>query len=153
MPTAIGTANTASGSGWIGTADTKTIDGKAAVYNSVTATEWLKLSNFGLGPSGSINGIQVDSHGSGTCGDPTNRGMEIALSKDGGASIHGSTKTFTLDQTTDATETSGGAADLWGGSWTPAELASPLFCVLIKRQAAGAGQIRLDRVQVTVTYT
>lgn len=151
MPTAIGTAASASGANWSGLGDTRTIDGRAAIYESV-ATDWLKLSSFGLSPSGSVQGFSVEIEGSGTCGDPTNRSLDIGLSKDGGASVHGSLKTVTLPQSTDSTRTAGGASDLWGGSWSPSEVSSPTFCVLIKRSVVGPGQVRLDRVQVSVTY-
>lgn len=152
MPIAIGTAASVSGSNWSGLADTQAIDGRAAIYEHPTSTDWLKLSNFNLAPSGTIAGIQVDAWGSGTCSGSSARLTDWGLSKDGGASVHGTLKQLTLDQTTDSGKTAGGAADLWGGAWSASDLASPNFCVMAKKAAIAAGQIRLDRVQVTVTY-
>jgi hypothetical protein len=57
--------------------------------------------------------------------------------------------------TSPTTHTFGGASDLWGTTWTPAEINASTFGVLVQAwKTSGSGQIAyVDSVTITVYYT
>ncbi len=104
--------------------------------------------------TGTIDGIEVLIHG--ICGD-TNDFFRISLID--------STSTWVYKETTapgsgsactDAVDrTVGGAADLWGGTWTAAWITSTSFRLKVTARASGkSGSLwYADHVTVTVHYT
>ncbi|TNC96195.1 MAG: hypothetical protein FD121_1205 [Gallionellaceae bacterium] len=65
--------------------------------------------------------------------------------------------TLTNYTTADVVEAHGGAADLWGGAWTPADINSTNFGAAVASQkpgtAGGARTVSVDHMSVTVRYT
>lgn len=54
--------------------------------------------------------------------------------------------------TTDTYQSYGGSTDLWGTTWTPADLNASTFGVVIAPTAVLTGTAQIDHVRVTVTY-
>jgi len=110
------TAGTASGAGWVGTANTTTINTAYATYNA-TGQDDLILTNFGFSVPGVnlIDGIVVERTGNGAGSSPAARRYRMGLTQDG-ATPAGTRKTgLALPKSTDDTVTVGTVTDLWGG--------------------------------------
>jgi hypothetical protein len=118
-----------------------------------TARDKHRFFNYGIAlPAGAaIQGIEVrlDSRVDNTTGSPR---MCVELSWDGGVSWTAAQATSTLT-TTLASRTLGGAANLWGRSWTAAELSNANFRVRVTNVAnSTVRDFSLDWVAVRVTY-
>ncbi|MFA5021654.1 MAG: immunoglobulin-like domain-containing protein [Patescibacteria group bacterium] len=122
-------------------------------------SEYLQSTNYGFAiPSGAtINGIQVSimrKSSSNLIGNSIND-EDLHLLK-GGVIVGNDKATGTDWPTTMASANYGGAADLWGTTWTPAEINAADFGVAL---SAHAQSILLDRtasvdyIQITVYYT
>lgn len=113
---------------------------------------YLKATGFGftIPLDATILGIQVDVERSSTVVSAT-QDQSVRLVK--GGTISGDNKaSASFWPTTDAYQSYGGAADLWGLSLTPADVNLSTFGVAIAPAAALAGTARIDHVRMTVTY-
>lgn len=127
-----------------------------ALSNDVAAVheggdqDWLILKNLGISlTSPTVDGIEVLVEGSGKCN--TERAIVVRLTKDGSTPV-GDAKNITLPLNTDSQQTVGGAADLWGTTWSEAEVESANFGVMIQASTATAvRQRRIDYCKVSVT--
>jgi len=111
-----------------------------------------QLSDFSFGiPSGAtINGIEVQAEMAE--GNSTGSiGVELSLSWNDGASFT-STKTRTVNGTSDSTYTFGGSSDTWGRTWSDSEFADGNFRLKIDK-LADSDTLSIDRVRVEVSYT
>jgi hypothetical protein len=84
-----------------------------------------------------------------------NNGLGVELSWDGGTSWTAAQST-TTEPTSEATSLLGGAADVWGRTWTPAEVSDASFRVRVTSDSDFPGNARdfyLDWVPVRVTYS
>lgn len=155
----------ASGSSWTSPNNAKAEDGAEATsdgYSSVTnpgdPTEYNPTSpislgtyGFSLGASDTPRGIEVQVKcrrtGTGTCN------VRAYLAKSGAAV--GSVKNLGNASTGGlAFVSGGGAADLWGATWTPAEINGSLEVVVYgmpTSSPSSAGNLIVDSVQVRVT--
>jgi hypothetical protein len=128
-------------------------DDNYAVFDG--ASDEVSYGNFGISiPAGStIVGIEVVYEGkaNSATGQPD---LGARLSWNNGTN-NTSYKLNTSGMTTsDATYTLGGAADVWGHTWSASELGNGNFIVnMIVSQMGAATTISLDHVQVRVTYT
>jgi hypothetical protein len=106
--------------------------------------------SFGSLGSGSVLGIQVQLRGRANSSGSSPR-FCIQLSSDGTTWTAG--KVTTTLKTTLTTYTLGTTSDLWGRSWTAAQLASGTFRVRITDLASSTARtFYLDGVAVAVTY-
>ena len=132
------TAGTVTGTSW--TFDltslkvsAETSDDNRDIYDS-TSQDDLILTNFGFGiaSNATITGIVVTREGHSTAANPpSNRHYQIGLTKDGSA-LAGTRKTGqALPKDTDDSDDIGTTSDLWGTTWTPSEINSSNFGVLI----------------------
>lgn len=145
---------------WSNTSLARTSDDAYALATvDGNATEWLQCTNYGFAiPSGStINGITVNvERRSDRTTNGGSRDAGVRLVK---AGVIGSVdrSTTTLYTTSDVTEAHGGATDLWGDTWTPADINSSGFGAVFaatKPSSSGqAHQIQVDMVSITVDYT
>ena len=116
-------------------------------------SQYLKATNFGFSiPGGSrIDGITVEIEKSVTAlSNVTDVRVRIVK---GGAI--GSTDKSDVDNwsTTDTYETYGGAADLWGETWTATDINVSTFGVVIAAQyGSGVPTAQVDHIRITVTY-
>ena len=127
-----------------------------------TTTHYLRGTNYGFTiPAGAtINGIQVTigRMSTGTTA-PFIRDNVVKLVK-GGLISAGTNKALTTTDwpstTTITPVTYGGVTDLWGDSWTPAEINASNFGVVLSVSNVNTSRSRtpsVDYMQVTVTYT
>ena len=100
-----------------------------------------------------VVGIEVLIEGNADDATPANRDIDVSLTKDGSTPV-GTPKTDqTLNQGSDTTITLGSSSDLWGTTWTEAEVESANFGIIIARSsAAAAGEVAIDHVQVRVHF-
>lgn len=127
----------------------------AAVTNVNTPTQYLKATDFDFAiPSGAtIDGIIVEIERSATANACRDDRVRI-VKADG--SIGTSDKASGTDWATGADQvfSYGGAADLWGESWTPADINDVDFgVVLAVKWISGTPTARVDHIKITVHYT
>jgi len=147
------TAGTASGTNWLNPGYTAASDDSHATYDNNQQDD-LRLTNFGFSiPAGStIDGIVVTREGYGDGPTEAKRQFRIGLTKDG-STLAGTRK---IDQPLPITEDTvdiGNATDLWGTTWTVAEINATTFGVLISDNDAKADEIGFDYIEVTIHYT
>ena len=122
-------------------------------------THYLKCTNYGFAiPDGAtINGISVGverkiSSTSRTTGK--DNAMRIVKAGLIGATDRSSATNYT---TTDVTVAHGGAADLWGQVWTPADINAATFGAAISASVTttrtNSRTVSVDHMPITVTYT
>lgn len=128
-------------------------DAGTGLVIDTASTEYLKLTNFGFSiPAGAtIDGIQVDlrrrTGGSGTQADDRARIVK-------GGTIGSTDKAAAGNWSSSyVTQTYGGAADLWGESWTSSDINASNFGFVISAALTVVGTPQVDSCQITVTYT
>lgn len=136
-------------------------------------TNYLKASSFGFNipPAAVITGIQAQYLRQVTGRDAFD--LEVKLIKAGAIQTTNrglGALTYTNDPLTGfccqwsglpvvnggtgpSTDTYGGAADLWGGTWTPSDINNSGFGIAISAGIFAAGQADVDSVVITVFYT
>jgi len=124
-----------------------------------TTTRYLRCTgyNFAIPLGATINGITVNvERRSNRTDNGGSRDAAMRLVKAGviGAADR---STATIYTTADVVEAHGGAADLWGTTWTAADINAANFGAAFaatKANAAGAAHvISVDHVSITVTFT
>ena len=134
-----------------------TLYATAALTNATS--NYLQGSNFGLNvPAGAtVTGIQVEiMRQSNNAASPFIRDSVVRLSK--GGTITGDNKAALATNWPNAmtATTYGGVADLWGTTWTPADINNANFAVVLAATTSVSGAARtasVDFIRVTVTYT
>lgn len=121
-------------------------------------TYYLKATNFGFSfPSyASICGIRVQvekrANGLGLWGEITDNQVRIIK---GGTILGNNKATATAWATSDVTTTYGGASDLWGTSFTSAEVNASNFGIAISAHIAGvlvAPDAQIDNIRIAIDY-
>lgn len=128
------------------------------ITSSSNVSNYLRATGFGLDiPAGSIiKGITVGIERSeANSQDATIRDNVVSLVKNN--SVVGQNKAATAINwpTSDATASYGGTSDLWGTTWTPAEVNNANFGVVLSvgRTSGGDETARVDHITVAVEYT
>ncbi len=137
-------------------ATTGDISGSSGSY-----TDYLEATNYGfnLPANANITGIAVDVERS----DPNTstadysirlvKGGNVAGTDHSTGAMYSSTENFEIS---DIVRTFGGDGDLWGETWTPAEINATDFGALVSAQRAVDGTVtngRIDNIRVTVYYS
>lgn len=132
-------------------------DSRAAVTLSLNAiSHYLKVTDFDFAiPAGSaINGIvvEVERQSNATTGT---RDEQVRLVQ--GGTVGGNNKADTVTVwplNTDTIATYGGAADLWGLTWTPADINATDFGAVVaaKNYDVPNRTARVDHIRITVYY-
>lgn len=129
----------------------------AATFDTPDISQLLVCSNFGftIPTNATIMGITVEiERRDQAIGAASDNRVQLAKGT-AFANLVGTNKADTaLDWPTAATIKSyGGAADLWGASWTPAEINASSFAVMLSVQADAANtDIFVDFVRITIDY-
>ena len=120
--------------------------------NSATATasslnsSALRGYTFGFSSTGVIAGIQVDIKCSDSSGTATINPQLVQ-----GGNAYGLTKTSTITSSSLDFITFGSSTDLWGGSWTPAQINDSSFGVqFFVNNTSQSSLVSVDYVQITV---
>lgn len=124
-----------------------------------TTTRYLQCTGYGFAipAAATITGITVNVERRSS--SVANGGSQDAAMRIVKAGVIGTTdrSTATIYTTADVIEAHGGVADLWGDTWTAADINAATFGAAFaatKASAAGGGHtISVDHVQVTITYT
>lgn len=129
----------------------------AATYDSPDISQILVCSNFGFSipASATIDGITVEIDRRNSAGAASDNRVQLAKGT-AFANLVGSNLADTATDwpTTLATVSYGGAANLWGTTWTPSEINASSFAVFLSVQADAANtDIQVDFIRATVTYT
>ena len=156
---------TGSGAGWTGPTNIAATDAVYATQSIVAAGPSTSLSSstfgFSIPVGDTINGIQVDivSHCSAisSCSFSTVQGgIGISVTKVAATATGTAKSNTTTWAVTDGTTTFGSAADLWGTTWTPADVNSTGFGVIFQIDNANGVSARtasIDSASITVTFT
>ncbi len=126
----------------------------AAMTNGATSN-YLVTSTFGfsLPNCSAIEGIQVFVERS-TNNTPTARDSALRLVKGGVIGGNSLADTTTTWPTTDGTASYGGSSELWGQTWTCADIESAGFGTALSAFGLGtAGNARVDTISMAVYYT
>lgn len=125
---------------------------------NLTMSRYLQASNFGFSiPANSaIEGIKVEierskSQGTGAVRDSGNYGVRLVK----GGTIQGAIRSEDDNwSASDSYEDYGGSSDLWGLSWTAADINASNFGVVLAAQhvSGAAATARVDHVRITVYY-
>lgn len=114
---------------------------------------YLKATGFGFAipPDATIDGILVEIERSSTLISAT-QDSSVKLVKAGtaGGAERATGGTW---PTSDAYASYGGPTDLWGQTWTPADINASTFGVAVAASAALAATGRIDHVRITVYWT
>lgn len=130
----------------------------AASYDTPDISQLLVVSNFGftIPTDATINGIVVEMDRSNVAGAASDNRLQLAKGTTF-ANLVGNNK---ADTATDwpaslATVSYGtGTTDLWGTTWTPAEINASSFAVMMSVQADAANtDVGVDFIRVNVYYT
>lgn len=139
---------------WTNDGNIKAADAvRATCLPGTAVTDDLRGGGFGFAitSTDTINGITLEVNA-----NAATNGVEIfntvALEGGGGASANRAAGSLT---TTATTFTFGGPADLWGTTWTPAQINAAGFVgnVSFASSAGGPGTIAVDFFRITVTST
>jgi len=122
-------------------------------------THYIKVTNFGfaIDAGGTIEGITVEVLKDATTGDITDGASGVFLVK--GGTVSGDDKQKNLDSWnnpgTGGYVTYGGAADMWGLTFTPAEINSSDFGFVIgaNNGGGGGGYAYVDHIRITIHGT
>lgn len=141
-----------SGTGWANETNVFASDDARAVYSG-TGQEFLRVKNFTFAvPTGAvIIGIEVSIEGNGDSATGSERVISVDITKDGTAGV-GTPKTLTLPQTTDSVQVLGSTTDLWGTTYTVADVNATTFGVRIQKNDSVSVGINLDHVQMRIYY-
>jgi len=126
-----------------------------AIFATAGFSNFLVLTNFGFSipVDARVDGIKCEVERRRTAGTIT----DVAVHPVKAGVIQtalGKTRVEVWD-TTDEVVSYGGPNDLWGTTWTPADINSSGFgvAIVVRKTDAGAGNAEIDAVWVTVYYT
>lgn len=146
---------------WINPNNAKVSDN---IYTTATngaqvnaTTHYLKATNFGFSvPTGAtINGITAEFERKRES-FTTATDNEIKIVKSDGSIGTTNKSTGATWSGTEAYVSFGGVADLWGETWTSSDINDADFGVVISaidKASPDSGQIEVDHIRITVTYT
>lgn len=119
-------------------------------------TNYLQCTGYGftIPPNATIVGVTVSMER--RASDTLVRDAAMRLVKAG--TIQATDRSTATNYTTaDVVEAHGGTTDLWGDTWTPANINDPDFGAAFASRKAGTSggtrTVRVDHMQITVTYT
>ncbi len=144
---------------WNAVGNTTTTSANGIIVDRNINTNTLALTNFNLAAAGLpssgiiINGIQIDVEW--MVASNRVRDARVQLTKDGSTWIGTNLANNAAWPTTKSITTYGWATNLWGTTWTPADLLSPNFGVLLQYVNTRNRNRRIDvyRVMITIDYT
>lgn len=138
---------------WTDYNNIKADDGSTAYNSAYGTTKQLTGTNYGFSiPSNAtIKGIllQIERYKSEAGSDATETLVQLKKT----AGLVGNNKATTLEST-NTVKSYGGSTDLWGTTWTPADINSSNFGAAYKiTHTTGGGNVYVDYFKITVYYT
>jgi len=126
------------------------------LVNDNQVTNYLQCTGYGFSiPStATINGITVNVDRKATGTTITDAAMRVVKAGVIGATDRSTATTYT---TTDVTEAHGGAADLWGSTWTPTDINALNFGAALASTKVGtaglARTVSVDHMSIRIDYS
>jgi hypothetical protein len=145
---------TASGTNWTNPDSVFLSDDQKAKYANAAQNN-LFATNFTIGAptDATIDSIIVDVEGNGAGNSPGSRTIVVGLTKNG-TSEAGDEVSQAMDKNTDNTYTIHGSTNnLWGTTWTAAEVNSVNFGVTLNKSSTSTDEIRIDHIRTTVWWS
>lgn len=128
--------------------------------NDFQVSEYLRCTGYGFAipPGATILGVTVNVERRASNTGIRDAAMRLVRDVAGVATIQATDRsTLTNYTTADVIEAHGGAADLWGGAWTPADINLANFGAAFASQKPGAAgwtrTVSVDHMPIRVTYT
>lgn len=143
--------STLAGNAWSNPGNAGASDSSYATASS-NGTQYLKATGFGFSiPTGAvIDGIVVEWERKASGSTVKDKAVRIVK----GGTVGATDKSVTTDwPTTDAFASYGSAADLWGETWTAADINAASFGAAIATQSIFVRTASVDAVRITVYYT
>ena len=149
------------GAGWTNSANAYTnnsVYATTAMNSSVTSAALVMTGlGFAIPSSAIIHGItvSVDRKASGTVNGAGIQDLDVNLLKAGTQVGTDKAVTGSTWGTTDFSRTYGSTSDMWGTTWTPADINATNFGLrfVVKNFATSALTASVDDINITVTYT
>ena len=157
LPITASTSNAVGTKDWTNPNNIKTADSTSATVDfgaSVSSTYYLKATNFGFGLSTSslITGIIVSVKEMNDKGSPSNYANDVNVKLIKGGTVQSTNKATNTDRAeTVTTTTYGGINDLWGGTWTYADINDSGFGIALSYTGLGS-IINIYSVKITIYY-
>jgi hypothetical protein len=158
LNTDVGPNSPSSATGWTNSTNVQSSDDAYATATLTSygpnTTPWLTTNNFGfaLPTNAVVVGIttHVERH-AGAANSIKNNGVILAKA---GTQVGSARCASTIWPATDSTETCGGTSDLWGTTWTAADINNSGFGVQLRGYYYTSWTtLYVDQISVTVTYT
>jgi hypothetical protein len=163
-PNNAGTGTNVNGPGTISWSNPGNITTAGSPYATASLTtsansEYLEGTGYGFSipTNATISGIQVTINRQSSANTGGNSINDVTVSLIKGGTITGSNKATTTDWPTSlGTATYGGTSDLWGTTWTPADINASNFGVAlsaVNQSSFSSRTATVDYMQISVTYT
>ena len=128
--------------------------------NNTKVTNYLKITgfNFAIPSWATITGIKIEvkkSRGSSGSGSILDSQIKIVRNNVIGGSANINKADTSTSWPSSNTYVQAGASDVWGETWSPADINSSTFGVAISATGSSGGSrtAQVDNVQITITYT
>jgi len=147
------------GGSWTNTGNLNTAGSATVTVGNGGTSEYLQGTNYGFAIPGTavINGIQVAINRSSSSNGGGNSIDDVTVSLIKSGTITGNNYATATDWPTSlGIANYGGTADLWGTTWTPAQVNANNFGVALSVLNESGGSTRtasVDYIQITITYT
>ena len=133
-------------------------DSKARASLSSTISHYLKATNFGFSiPTGAtINGILVEVERLMTGTQPNVKDSKVLIIKGGVIGSTDKADTVNVWPLTDTYKSYGSSSELWGETWTPADINDSGFGFVISATGfadVSSAKADVDHIRITVYYT
>jgi hypothetical protein len=157
------TGRPGSGTGWTSSSRAETSNNSYATYSIARSADSASLDmtdfGFAIPSSATITGITVDVERKASSNTASNyiTDTDVYLLRSGATAGTDHALTTTKWPSSDGSQDYGSTADLWGTTWTAAQLNSSSFGVRLRAHATCSSSCTLtasvDAISVTVTYT
>jgi len=156
VATGTGTLGGGTASSWATPTNADAADGVFTTSATTTGnliTKDLNLQTFGFAivSTDTINGITVEINRKSGTGTDSSDGIVQLLKAGVLAGV--SRATGTIWPAVAATATYGGVADLWGTTWTPAQINAAGFGIVVTALGSAGDTVAIDFVRITITST
>lgn len=131
----------------------------ATLLGTSFSTEDLRATNFGFSVPGTatIDGITAEvERKSTTASSTTGKDQTVSLTKNGTSAAGANKAAAGAWPSSDTYASYGGASDLWSTTWTPSEINSSNFGLILAAigdTGFGSPVVSVDHIRITVDYT
>jgi hypothetical protein len=144
----------ASGTSWTNASNALTSNDSSATFATTNQNPLIvKGFGFNIPSDATITGFELDVEGNGASATAANRSVQMGLTKNGTALAGSYAAAQNLPQTTDDWLEFGGNGSLFGTTWTPAEVNSANFGIMLRAGNTNNSQRAIDYVDMQIYFT